>query len=137
MRLKDVGVRHPVMQVGMPGIARAELAAAVARAGGIGTVGLTDQSIWEQTLRAAIDLAKGHPLCAHLLLPFARQSHVDVILDLEIPMVSLFWTEQSGGRLDGTGHSTTKGQQSVRKRSGISGLRQNLERRTGGRPEPE
>ena len=29
MRLKDVGVRHPVMQAGMPGIARTDLAAAV------------------------------------------------------------------------------------------------------------
>jgi len=89
--LKKLGVEHPVMQVGMPGIARAELAAAVARAGGIGTVGLTDASTWQQELRKAKDLAEGRPLCAHLLLPYAKRKHVDILLEEQIPMVSLFW----------------------------------------------
>ena len=96
MKLTILGIRYPVMQVGMPGIARGELAAAVARAGGVGTVGLTDQSVWEQALRGALDLADGHPLCAHLLLPYTRQRHVDIVLELEIPMVSLFWGDEPG-----------------------------------------
>lgn len=93
-RLRELGVRHPVMQVGMPAIARAELASAVALAGGIGTIGLADVSEWRSLLQRTKEFAVGHPLCAHLLLPHTRTRHVDIVLEQEIPMVSLFWGDE-------------------------------------------
>lgn len=90
-RLRRIGVCVPVMQAGMPAIARAELAAAVARAGGIGTVGLTDVSTWNHELQKARQLAGDHPLCANLLLPMTRQRHVEILIEQKISMATLFW----------------------------------------------
>lgn len=91
MQLRQLGVRYPIMQAGMPNIADAYLAAAVSRAGGIGTIGLQDLSTWSQSLRQAQRLAGHCPINANLLLPYTRSAHVDAVLRVGIPMVTLFW----------------------------------------------
>ncbi|OBI45991.1 oxidoreductase [Mycobacterium kyorinense] len=72
----------PIGQAGMGGgLAGAQLAAAVANAGGLGTLGLAPPS----QLRAAIDHvraeAPGRAVAVNLLMPFVRRGHVDVCVD--------------------------------------------------------
>lgn len=71
-------IDHPVAQAGMGNIASAELAAAVAKAGGLGTIGMCASSL----LRAAIDRvrqeAPERAVAVNLLMPFATARHVDV-----------------------------------------------------------
>lgn len=90
-RLGKLGVRYPVMQAGMPGAANVRLAAAVSRAGGIGTLGLQDVSTWENSLAQLMVQADGHPVNANLLLPYTRKAHVLAVLRQQIPIVTLFW----------------------------------------------
>lgn len=90
-RLRSLGVSYPVMQAGMPGVAGVKLAAAVARAGGIGVLGLQDVSTWEDSLQALKGQAAGKPVGANLLLPYTRKKHLDAVLRQGIPMVSMFW----------------------------------------------
>lgn len=75
----------------MPGIAKAELVTAVARAGGIGTLGLLDVSIWEDEIARTRGLLQGLPFAVNLLLPYTRRKHVDAIVAQKVPIVSLFW----------------------------------------------
>lgn len=102
-RLSQLGIEVAVMQAGMPGIATAKLAAAVARSGGIGTLGLLDVSLWEREIIKAKSLAAGHPLCVNLLLPYTRRKHVDVLIAHKIPMVSFIL-----GREPRAGFKTTE-----------------------------
>jgi nitronate monooxygenase len=90
-RLASLGIRYPVMQAGMPGIADATLVAAVAKAGGIGTLGLQDVSVWEAKLAETKQAAAGHAIAVNLLLPYTRARHVDAVLRQAIPIVTLFW----------------------------------------------
>lgn len=90
-RLFALGIRYPVMQAGMPEMADPELVAAVARAGGIGTLGLQDISVWDARLRETRALAPGLPFAANLLLPYTRRKHVDLLLRHGVPIVTLFW----------------------------------------------
>ena len=67
----------PVVQAGMGGgLARAELAAAVSGAGGLGTIGLLDaESLGEEIAATRSRIGAGRPVAVNLLLPFARRSH--------------------------------------------------------------
>lgn len=72
----------PVAQAGMGGgLAGARLAAAVARAGGLGTLGLVSPG----RLRSAIEQVRAHApgraVAVNLLMPFARRSHVEVCIE--------------------------------------------------------
>lgn len=89
--LQSLGVRLPIMQAGMPGVANVDLAAAVSRAGGIGTLGLQDISTWERSLCEVRAAANGTPVSVNLLLPYTRKKHVDAIVRQHIPIVTLFW----------------------------------------------
>jgi len=89
--LQTLGVRLPIMQAGMPGVANVDLAAAVSRAGGIGTLGLQDISTWERSLCEVRAAANGTPVSVNLLLPYTRKKHVDAIVRQHIPIVTLFW----------------------------------------------
>ncbi len=74
MLLERLGVELPVVQAGMGGVARHELAGAVSEAGGLGTIGMLDPV----ALRAEISAARaltGRPIAVNLLLPFARRAH--------------------------------------------------------------
>lgn len=89
--LRQWGVLWPVMQAGMPGIAGPHLVAAVSQAGGIGTLGLTDVSDWGVALALTRRLCQGRAFSANLLLPFTRPRHVDLVVDQQVPMATLFW----------------------------------------------
>ncbi len=90
-KLTSLGVQYPVMQAGMPGIAGPKLAVAVSAAGGIGTLGLLDVSIWEEALQQTKRQTAGKPFCVNLLLPYTRVKHVEAVIRHEIPMTTLFW----------------------------------------------
>ena len=82
----------PVVQAGMGGgIAGAQLAAAVSRAGGLGTVGISAPGPFAQELRRASELAEGRPVSANLLVPYARRAHVRACVDGGVAAVSLFF----------------------------------------------
>jgi len=66
-------IEYPVVAAGMGGVARAELAAAVSQAGGLGTIGLSGisgEAIHHEVAAARRLTAK--PLGANLLVPFLR-----------------------------------------------------------------
>ncbi|WP_280382749.1 nitronate monooxygenase [Nocardia wallacei] len=77
----------PVAQAGMPGIAGGRLAAAVAGAGGLGTIGLMPPT----PLRAAIgrvrDEAPGRCVAVNLLMQFARRHHVAACVEVGVDVV--------------------------------------------------
>jgi nitronate monooxygenase len=78
----------PVGQAGMGGgLAGAPLAAAVAKAGGLGTLGITTPT----QLRTSIDQvraeAPGRAVAVNLLSPFTRRRHVDVCVDAHVDVV--------------------------------------------------
>ena len=69
------------------GLAGGPLAGAVAKAGGLGTLGLAPP----RQLRMAIDHvraeAPGRAVAVNLLIPFARRSHVAVCVDERVDVV--------------------------------------------------
>jgi NAD(P)H-dependent flavin oxidoreductase YrpB (nitropropane dioxygenase family) len=86
-----LGLDTPVIQAGMAGVARAELAAAVSKAGGLGTLGLLPPAVLRAEIRAARRLAGDRPIAVNLLLPFARREHLELCIDERVPVVSLFF----------------------------------------------
>ncbi|HET7588621.1 MAG TPA: nitronate monooxygenase [Solirubrobacterales bacterium] len=71
--LERLGVQLPVVQAGMGGgLSRHELAAAVAEAGGLGTIAVNGAGAIRQELAAARALTGG-PVAVNVLLPFARR----------------------------------------------------------------
>jgi nitronate monooxygenase len=85
----------PVGQAGMGGgLAGAPLAAAVAKAGGLGTIGITTP----RQLRMSIDLvreqAPGRAVAVNLLMPFVRRHHVAVCVDAHVDVVVLAFGEK-------------------------------------------
>lgn len=79
----------PVVQAGMGHIAGGRLAAAVAGAGGLGTIGLLPPG----ELRAAIGRVRAEApdraVAVNLLMPFARRHHVQVCLREHVDVVVL------------------------------------------------
>lgn len=78
----------PVGQAGMGGgLAGAPLAAAVAKAGGLGTLGIATPA----QLRTSIDRmraeAPGRAVAVNLLSPFTRRRHVEVCVDAHVDVV--------------------------------------------------
>ena len=75
----------PVVQAGMGGgLAGPELAAAVAAAGGLGTLGLAPADRLRDAIRHVRDAAPDRAVAVNLLMPFVRRSHVDVCVDERI-----------------------------------------------------
>src|SRR3712207_3289891 len=90
--LDRLGVEHPVFQAGMGGgISGAELAGAVSRAGGLGTVGILPPAVFAAELARARELAEGRPVSANLLLPFTKRGHVHACIEQRVAAVSLFF----------------------------------------------
>ncbi|WP_345868570.1 nitronate monooxygenase [Shewanella algae] len=90
-RLKLLGVRHPVMQAGMSNASGPMLAGTVSAAGGIGTLGLHDVSVWEKAIEQTKAQALGRPIGVNLLLPCTRAKHVDTVIRQQVPIATLFW----------------------------------------------
>ena len=88
-----LGIEHAVVQAGLGGgLSRAELAGAVSRAGGLGTVGIiADPAVFRAELRRARELAAGRPVSANLLFPVMRREHVETCVAERVPVVSLFF----------------------------------------------
>lgn len=87
----------PVAQAGMGGgLAGAELAAAVAAAGGLGTLGLATP----KQLRASVDRvrerAPDRAVAVNLLLPFVHRAHVAVCVEAGVDCVVLAFGEKPG-----------------------------------------
>jgi nitronate monooxygenase len=76
------------------GLAGASLAAAVAKAGGLGTIGITTP----RQLRTSIDLvreqAPDRAVAVNLLMPFVRRGHVGVCVDARVDVVVLAFGEK-------------------------------------------
>jgi nitronate monooxygenase len=85
-----LGLEHPIMQAGMGGgIAGAELAGAVSRAGALGTVGILPPPSLRAALSGARERSDGAPVAANLLIPFASRAHAEACLDAEADAVVL------------------------------------------------
>ncbi|OBG45577.1 oxidoreductase [Mycobacterium alsense] len=87
----------PIGQAGMGGgLAGASLAAAVANAGALGTLGITTP----RRLRASIDAvregAPGRAVAVNLLMPFVHRRHVAVCVDARVDAVVLAFGERRG-----------------------------------------
>jgi nitronate monooxygenase len=72
----------------MGGLARHQLAAAVSRAGGLGTIGILAPAELRREIAAARQLSDG-PVAVNLLLPFARRSHFEAASEADV--VVTFW----------------------------------------------
>jgi NAD(P)H-dependent flavin oxidoreductase YrpB (nitropropane dioxygenase family) len=95
---KMLGIRHPVVQAGMGGVARAELVAAVCNAGGLGMLGMirvSPDAIREQIRRTRALTSR--PFGVNLVPPVAPVSGVEaqlqICLEERVPVVSLFWCD--------------------------------------------
>lgn len=94
-RLEALGVRHPVMQAGMSSASGPRLAGAVSAAGGIGTLGLHDVSVWDALIERTKTQAQGRPISVNLLLPYTRAKHIETVIRQRVPIVTLFWGDGS------------------------------------------
>jgi nitronate monooxygenase len=75
----------PVVQAGMGGgLAGPELAAAVATAGGLGTLGLHSAADLREAIRQVRGAAPDRSVAVNLLMPFVRRSHVEVCMETRI-----------------------------------------------------
>ena len=75
----------PVAQAGMGGgLAGPELAAAVAVAGGLGTLGLAPPAELREAIRQVHDAAPDRSVAVNLLMPFVRRSHVEACVESRI-----------------------------------------------------
>jgi nitronate monooxygenase len=89
--LERLGVELPIVQAGMGGgLARHELSAAVAEAGGLGTIGFLGAADLRGEIGAARRLTD-KPVAVNLLLPFARTAHYEAADDADL--VVTFWGE--------------------------------------------
>src|SRR5689334_18940038 len=94
MDLRDLlKIEHRVVQAALGGgIARAELASAVSRAGGLGTVcTLLEPEAFRAELRRCRELCDGASFSANLLFPVLRREHVEACISERVPVVSLFF----------------------------------------------
>src|SRR5271170_3695621 len=88
------GVEYPILSAGMGGVARAELAAAVSNAGGLGTIalaGFTPEAIQNEI--AAARKLTSNPVLVNLLVPFLRPGLIEMVAKESIQGITFFWGE--------------------------------------------
>lgn len=94
---EELGLNWPIVQAGMGGgAATSELAIAVSRAGGLGSIGLLPEREFAAELRHATEMLGGRPFAANLLLPMIRRGHVGACIEQAVPVVSLFFGFRPG-----------------------------------------
>ena len=87
--LAELGIGRPVVQAGMGGgLSGAALAAAVSKAGGLGTIGFLAPAALSRELEQARALTSA-PVAVNLLLPFARRAHFEAASEADV--VVTFW----------------------------------------------
>ena len=85
----------PIAQAGMGGgLAGAPLAAAVAKAGGLGTIGITTPGRLRTSIGLVREQAPGRAVAVNLLMPFVRRQHVAVCVDGRVDVVVLAFGEK-------------------------------------------
>jgi len=91
-----LGIRNPVFQAPIGAIASAELAAAVAEAGGVGHLACTWRSPDQlrDLLRTMASLTK-RPYGANFVLDFPIDERLGIALDHGVPVISFFWGDGS------------------------------------------
>lgn len=89
---RSLGLRWPIVQAALGGgISTAELAIAVSRAGGLGTIGLMPEELFAAEIARARETLDEIPFAANLLMPMMRRGHLRACLDHEVPVVSVFF----------------------------------------------
>lgn len=93
-----LNIRHPVIQAGMGGVARADLVAAVSNAGALGMLGMIRMApgfIREQIHKTRV--LTDRPFGVNLVPPVAPASgfetQLEVCLEERVPVISLFWCD--------------------------------------------
>ncbi|OBH86854.1 nitronate monooxygenase [Mycobacterium sp. E2989] len=87
----------PVAQAGMGGgLAGAALAAAVAEAGGLGTLGLATPRQLRACIAEVRERAPGRAVAVNLLMPFVHRAHVAVCVDAGVDVAVLAFGEKRG-----------------------------------------
>jgi nitronate monooxygenase len=93
-----LGLRHPIVQAGLGGVGCADLAAAVANAGGFGMLGMIRRPpafIRDQIVRTRA-LTRG-PFGVNLVPPVSPPEGIDAQLEVclaeRVPVVSFFWCD--------------------------------------------
>jgi NAD(P)H-dependent flavin oxidoreductase YrpB (nitropropane dioxygenase family) len=91
---EEYGVELPFVNAGMAFIATAKLAAAVARAGGLGTIGCAAMTpdLLRQEIRE-IRTATNHAFGVDIIPRFSPPEHIDVLAEERVPLVIFFWDE--------------------------------------------
>lgn len=93
----QLGMQWPIVQAGMGGgPATSELAIAVSRAGGLGTIGLLPEAEFAAEIDSARKALGGFPFAANLLLPMIRRGHIRTCIERAVPVVSLFFGHRPG-----------------------------------------
>lgn len=93
--------RFPVVLAGMGGVSRSELVSAVTRAGGFGILGMVREPTELIAREVAAVRAEGHARFGVNLIPAATERgllerQIATCLELEVPVVSLFWDIDAG-----------------------------------------
>lgn len=91
-----LGCELPILCAGMGGVARYELTAAVSNAGGFGTLGMVRESEHfirdqVQATRACTTRPFGVNIIPAATNPELLKKQVDTIIELKLPVVTLFW----------------------------------------------
>ncbi|MCV7445410.1 nitronate monooxygenase [Mycobacterium paraense] len=87
----------PVAQAGMGGgLAGAPLAAAVANAGGLGTLGIATPRQLRASIDQVRDRAPGRAVAVNLLMPFVHRRHVEVCVDARVDAAVVAFGEKRG-----------------------------------------
>jgi nitronate monooxygenase len=93
-----LGIRHPIAQAGMGGVARAELVAAVCNAGALGVLGMIRQpaSVIREQIRETKRLTD-KPFGINIVPPIGGDDGFDsqlaVCIEERVPIICLFWCE--------------------------------------------
>jgi NAD(P)H-dependent flavin oxidoreductase YrpB (nitropropane dioxygenase family) len=97
---KMLGIRHPIVQGALGGIARADLAASVSNAGGLGTLAMIrmQPDFIRQQIRRTRELTK-HPFAVNLVPPISPESGFEsqlaVCTEERVPVIAFFWCDPS------------------------------------------
>ncbi len=91
---REYGIDHPFVNAGMAFIATSRLAAAVSRAGGLGTIGcaaMSPEFLREEIgrIRAATNRAFG----VDIIPRFSPPEHIEVLAQEKVPLVIFFWDD--------------------------------------------
>lgn len=87
-----VGVRFPIVQAPIGLAAGARLASAVSNAGGLGTVAMTGRDLVDarEVIRRTRALTD-RPYAANFILEFAHDEMIEVCVEEQVPVISVFW----------------------------------------------